>query len=87
MEIMTWHRLIVAPWIIFGVYWAIGALRTRRTVQKEPFFARYGIVFLEVTGFTLGRARNDFGHPATYRELQFLYHLDSSARFQTVERT
>src|ERR1700722_4605188 len=50
---MTWHRMIIAPWIIFGVYWAIGALRTRRTVQKEPFVARYGILFLEVVGFTL----------------------------------
>jgi protein-S-isoprenylcysteine O-methyltransferase Ste14 len=47
------HHLIVTPWIIFGVYWAIGALRTRRTVQKEPFAARYGIMFLEVVGFTL----------------------------------
>jgi protein-S-isoprenylcysteine O-methyltransferase Ste14 len=50
---MTWHRLIIAPWIIFAAYWTIGALRTRRTVQKEPFAARFGNVFLEVVGFTL----------------------------------
>jgi protein-S-isoprenylcysteine O-methyltransferase Ste14 len=35
------------------VYWTIGAVRTRRTVKKEPFVARYGIVFLEVVGFAL----------------------------------
>jgi protein-S-isoprenylcysteine O-methyltransferase Ste14 len=51
--IFTWHRLIVAPWILFCVYWTIGAVRTRRTVKREPFVARYGIVFLEVVGFTL----------------------------------
>lgn len=50
---MTWRYLIEAPWIVFVVYWAIGALKTRRTEQKESFASRYGILFLEILGFAL----------------------------------
>lgn len=50
---MTLHHAITVPWIVFAVYWGIGALRTRRTVQKEPFLARYGVMFLEILGFVL----------------------------------
>ena len=34
-------------------YWALAALKTQRTQRKEPFAWRYGIVFMEVVGFTL----------------------------------
>ena len=50
---MIWIYLIVAPWIIFVLYWAAGALKTRRTVRQESPASRYGILFLEITGFAL----------------------------------
>jgi protein-S-isoprenylcysteine O-methyltransferase Ste14 len=50
---MIWRYLIEGPWIVFVVYWAVGALKTRRTVHKESLASRYGIVVLEVLGFTL----------------------------------
>ncbi|MGA8433019.1 MAG: isoprenylcysteine carboxylmethyltransferase family protein [Candidatus Sulfotelmatobacter sp.] len=50
---MSWRHLIEAPWIVFVVYWAIGALKTRRTATKESFTSRYGILFLEIVGFVL----------------------------------
>jgi protein-S-isoprenylcysteine O-methyltransferase Ste14 len=41
------------PWLVFLAYWAVSALKTRATVRREPFAARYGVMFLEVIGFTL----------------------------------
>jgi protein-S-isoprenylcysteine O-methyltransferase Ste14 len=48
---MNWHGLIEIPWAIFVVYWALSALKTRRTVRREGFAGRYGLVFIEVIGF------------------------------------
>jgi protein-S-isoprenylcysteine O-methyltransferase Ste14 len=45
--------LIEGPWIVFAVYWAIGALKTRQTAKKESFAARYAIMFIEIIGFVL----------------------------------
>ncbi|MFY9910247.1 MAG: isoprenylcysteine carboxylmethyltransferase family protein [Candidatus Sulfotelmatobacter sp.] len=50
---MRSRYLIEVPWIVFMVYWAIGALKTRRTAKKESFVARYGVMALEVAGFAL----------------------------------
>jgi protein-S-isoprenylcysteine O-methyltransferase Ste14 len=50
---MIWRYLIEGPWLVFVVYWAIGALKTRRTVQTETSASRYGILLLEVLGFVL----------------------------------
>lgn len=50
---MVWRYLIEGPWIVFVVYWAMGALKTRRTQRTESFASRYGILFLEVAGFAL----------------------------------
>jgi len=44
---------IEIPWIVFATYWIISALKTRRTERKESFAWRYGIMFIEVVGFTL----------------------------------
>jgi isoprenylcysteine carboxyl methyltransferase (ICMT) family protein YpbQ len=53
---VTWRHLIDSPWIVFVVYWALSALKTRRTQRKESFASRYGILLLEVAGFAhLGR--------------------------------
>ena len=50
---MTWKYLIEGPWIVFVVYWAVGALKTQRTERKESFASRYGILFVEIAGFVL----------------------------------
>lgn len=50
---MIWRYLIVGPWIVFLVYWAAGALKTRRTVSQESLASRFGIVSLEILGFVL----------------------------------
>jgi protein-S-isoprenylcysteine O-methyltransferase Ste14 len=50
---MPSHYWITVPWIAFGTYWAISALRTRATVRRESFVARYGVMLIEVVGFTL----------------------------------
>lgn len=50
---MHWNYLIDGPWIVFAVYWTIGALKTRRTAKKESFAARYGVMAIEVVGFYL----------------------------------
>ncbi len=50
---MIWRYLIGVPWVVFVAYWAVGALKTRRTVRREPFASRYGVLFLEILGFVL----------------------------------
>lgn len=50
---MIWEYLVEIPWIVFAVYWAIGAFKTRRTAKKESFAARYGVMAIEVIGFYL----------------------------------
>lgn len=41
------------PWLVFVVYWIIGAANTRRTAQKESFASRYGVMLLVVTSYVL----------------------------------
>jgi protein-S-isoprenylcysteine O-methyltransferase Ste14 len=55
---MLWRYLIEGPWIVFAVYWTIGALKTRRTAKKESFTARYGVVAIEAVGFYLLLSHN-----------------------------
>ena len=50
---MTPHYWIEVPWLVFAAYWVVGALRTRATVRRESFGARYGVMLVEVVGFTL----------------------------------
>jgi protein-S-isoprenylcysteine O-methyltransferase Ste14 len=50
---MTWRYLIEGPWIVFVIYWILGALKTRRTERTESFASRYGILFIEIVGFVL----------------------------------
>jgi protein-S-isoprenylcysteine O-methyltransferase Ste14 len=45
--------LIGLPWLIFVAYWIVSALKTKRTQKKESFAWRYGVMFVEVLGFTL----------------------------------
>ncbi|MFZ0318705.1 MAG: isoprenylcysteine carboxylmethyltransferase family protein [Candidatus Sulfotelmatobacter sp.] len=50
---MIWKYLFEGPWVVIMAYWALAALKTQRTRRKERFVWRYGIVFMEVVGFTL----------------------------------
>lgn len=50
---MIWRNLIAGPWIVFCVYWLVGALKTRRTVSREAFASRYGVLVLEIVGYVL----------------------------------
>ncbi|MGH9501565.1 MAG: methyltransferase family protein [Terriglobales bacterium] len=47
-------RLLVEfPWIVFIVYWLIGALKTRPTQQKESAISRFAILSIEIVGYVL----------------------------------
>jgi protein-S-isoprenylcysteine O-methyltransferase Ste14 len=48
---LIWRYLIEGPWIVFVAYWAVGALKTSRTVSQESLASRSGFVLLEVSGF------------------------------------
>jgi protein-S-isoprenylcysteine O-methyltransferase Ste14 len=50
---VTWRELIDIPWIIFVVYWAVAALRTRRAERRESAASRYSVMVLLWTGYTL----------------------------------
>jgi hypothetical protein len=50
---MNWRLLFVLPWLIFGVYWIAGALKTRTTVSQESSGSRFVILLLEILGFVL----------------------------------
>jgi protein-S-isoprenylcysteine O-methyltransferase Ste14 len=59
---LIWRYLIEVPWIIFCVYWAVGALKTRRTISRESLTSRAGFLFLEISGFVLlFTSLGDFG--------------------------
>ncbi len=50
---MIWHYLIEGPWVIFCAYWAVGALKTRRTVSQESLASRSCFLLLEIFGYGL----------------------------------
>ena len=45
--------LVAFPWIIFVVYWVIGAMKTRATRDKEPFTSRSAVLVIEMLGYLL----------------------------------
>jgi protein-S-isoprenylcysteine O-methyltransferase Ste14 len=45
--------LIEFPWIVFLVYWIVGAIKTRATREKESFASRSAVLLIEVVGFVL----------------------------------
>ena len=72
---MPWKYLIEVPWIVFVAYWALGALKTRRTERKESFASRYGILLLEIAGFALlflDEAEIGLDEHTTYAKFRFL---------------
>ncbi len=50
---MVWQYLIEGPWVVFCVYWVVGALKTRRTVSQEPAAGRLAFMLVELLGFAL----------------------------------
>ncbi len=60
---IPWSLLVEIPWIIFVVYWVASALKTRRTITRESFASRYGVLLLEVIGFVLLFKAIDFVLP------------------------
>src|SRR6266849_4528642 len=45
--------LIQIPWIVFVVYWIIGALKTRTTRESESAASRIAILLVEIAGYVL----------------------------------
>jgi protein-S-isoprenylcysteine O-methyltransferase Ste14 len=50
---VIWIYLIDIPWVVFVAYWAIAALRTRRTESRESALARYSIMAVLLAGYAL----------------------------------
>ena len=60
---MNWGYLIEVPWIIFAAYWAVSALKTRRTIRSESFVSRLSLSFMTAAAFILifsGRIHSGF---------------------------
>ena len=49
----TAEVLIDIPWLVLVIYWALGALNTRKTATRESFLSRYSVMFLVVAGYVL----------------------------------
>jgi protein-S-isoprenylcysteine O-methyltransferase Ste14 len=45
--------LIEFPWVVFLIYWFMGAIKTRPTRLRESFAYRCSILLIEVAGFVL----------------------------------
>ena len=56
--------LVEFPWIVFVIYWILGAIKTRATRQQESFTSRAVVVLLEIVGYGL-----IFSHSARVRFL------------------
>ena len=49
----VFRLLVEFPWIVFVVYWIIGAIKTRATREKEPFISRIAVLLVEGVGYLL----------------------------------
>jgi protein-S-isoprenylcysteine O-methyltransferase Ste14 len=45
--------LLLFPWVVFIVYWIIGALKTQATRTEEPFSSRFLVLLIEIVGYFL----------------------------------
>jgi protein-S-isoprenylcysteine O-methyltransferase Ste14 len=48
-----WHFLIELPWVMFLIYWIIGAFKTRATRSQESSISRINILLIEIAGYLL----------------------------------
>jgi protein-S-isoprenylcysteine O-methyltransferase Ste14 len=49
----VFRLLLTFPWIVFIVYWIVGALKTRATRATESFTSRFAVLAIEVVGYAL----------------------------------
>jgi protein-S-isoprenylcysteine O-methyltransferase Ste14 len=49
----VFRLLIQVPWIIFLIYWLIGAIKTRATREQESLASRLAILLIEIVGYLL----------------------------------
>ena len=52
-ETDIFRALVEFPWIVFIVYWIIGAIKTRATRERESFTSRSAVLLLEGVGYVL----------------------------------
>lgn len=45
--------LVEIPWIIFVIYWIVGAIKTRATRESESAASRIAILLIEIAGYVL----------------------------------
>jgi protein-S-isoprenylcysteine O-methyltransferase Ste14 len=45
--------LVEVPWIVFVLYWIVGALKTRATRESETAASRTAILLIEIAGYVL----------------------------------
>jgi protein-S-isoprenylcysteine O-methyltransferase Ste14 len=49
----VFRALVEIPWIVFIVYWIIGAVKTRANRETESFTSRFAVLLLEGVGYVL----------------------------------
>ena len=49
----TFRLLVELPWIIFVIYWIVGAIKTRATRESESAASRIAILLIEIAGYVL----------------------------------
>jgi protein-S-isoprenylcysteine O-methyltransferase Ste14 len=49
----VFRLLVIIPWVVFLVYWLIGAIKTRATRQQESFASRCVVLLVETVGYVL----------------------------------
>jgi protein-S-isoprenylcysteine O-methyltransferase Ste14 len=49
----VFRALVEFPWMVFVVYWVIGAMKTLPAREKEPFSSRSGVLLIEFIGYVL----------------------------------
>ena len=49
----TFRLLVEIPWIIFVIYWIVGAIKTRATRESESAASRIAILLIEIAGYVL----------------------------------
>lgn len=54
MSVREVFRLLLwFPWIVFIVYWIVGAIKTQATREQESFVSRYLVLLIEIVGYLL----------------------------------
>lgn len=49
----VFRALLEFPWIVFVIYWIIGAIKTRATRERESLASRFAVLLVEGSGYLL----------------------------------